>query len=32
MRGFNDAGYLEVETPVLQAIPGCSGASVYYTP
>jgi lysyl-tRNA synthetase class 2 len=31
MRGFNDAGYLEVETPVLQAIPGGAAASVYYT-
>jgi lysyl-tRNA synthetase class II len=26
MRGFNDAGYLEVETPVLQAIPGGAAA------
>jgi lysyl-tRNA synthetase class II len=26
---FNDAGYLEVETPVLQPIPGGAAARLY---
>jgi lysyl-tRNA synthetase class II len=28
---FNDAGYLEVETPVLQPIPGGSCAALHHT-
>jgi lysyl-tRNA synthetase class 2 len=32
MRGFfNDAGYLEVETPVLQSIPGGAAARSLHT-
>jgi lysyl-tRNA synthetase class II len=28
---FNDRGYLEVETPVLQPIPGGAAAPIYHT-
>ena len=30
-RAFNDAGYLEVETPILQAIPGGASARPFFT-
>jgi lysyl-tRNA synthetase class 2 len=31
MRSFNDRGYLEVETPVLQPIPGGAAARPFIT-